>query len=74
MDLAAGHDMEDTSSERGQRDRDRIDVNQDQNCRYWGEKLGVSSDKIKDAVKKVGPVAKDVERHLRNEAEISRSA
>ena len=74
MDLAAGHYMEENSSERGQRDRDRIDVNQDQNCRYWGEKLGVSLDKIKDAVRKVGPMAKDVEHHLRNSADISRSA
>lgn len=66
--------MDENSTERGERNRDRIDVNQDQDCRYWCEKLGVSSEKIKDAVKKVGPMAKDVERHLRNTAEMPRSA
>jgi hypothetical protein len=63
-----------TTKNRGHRDRDRIDVRQEHECRYWSEKLGVRADKIKDAVKAVGPLAKDVERYLRDDAEVARSA
>lgn len=66
--------MPEDAKDRGHRNRDRIDITQEQVCRYWGEKLGVSSDKIRDAVKQVGPMAKDVEHHLRDDAEVSRSA
>jgi hypothetical protein len=66
--------MPEDAKDRGHRNRDRIDISQEQECRYWGEKLGVSSDKIKDAVKQVGPMAKAVEHHLRDDAEVSRSA
>ena len=66
--------MPEGSKDRGPRDSDRIDVNRSEDCRYWGEKLGVSTEKIKDAVKAVGPRAKDVERHLKGDAEVSRSA
>jgi hypothetical protein len=66
--------MPEDAKDRGHRNRDRIDISQDQECRYWSEKLGVSSDKIRDAVKQVGPMAKDVEHHLRDDAEVSRSA
>jgi hypothetical protein len=66
--------MPEDAKDRGHRDRDRIDISHEQECRYWGDKLGVSSDKIKDAVKQVGPRAKDVEHHLRDDAEVSRSA
>jgi uncharacterized protein DUF3606 len=71
------HDIErmpDDCKDRGHRNRDRIDVTQEQECRYWGDKLHVSVDRIREAVKQVGPLAKDVEHHLRNEAEVSRTA
>ena len=64
--------MSDDTRNRGQGDRDRIDVSQEQECRYWSEKFGVSAEKIKDAVKDVGPMAKNVERYLRDDAEIPR--
>ena len=66
--------MPDDAKDRGYRNRDRIDVTQEQECRYWGEQLHVSVDRIKEAVKQVGPMAKDVEHHLRNDAEVSRRA
>jgi hypothetical protein len=66
--------MPEDVKDRGHRNRDRIDITQEQECRYWGEKLGVSSEKIRDAVKQVGPLAKDVEHHLRDDADVSRSA
>jgi len=66
--------MPDDTKDRGHRNRDRIDVTQESECRYWGEKLGVSVDKIREAVKQAGPIAKDVEHHLRNDADVSRTA
>ena len=45
--------MPDDARGRGHRDRDRIDITHDEECRYWSDKLGVSTDKIKDAVKGV---------------------
>ena len=45
-------------------DRDRIDVSEEHECRYWTAKLGVSYEVLKGAVAKVGPLAKDVRRHL----------
>ena len=66
--------MPDDSRVRSPRDSDRIDVSRNEDCRYWGEKLGVSAERIKEAVTAVGARAKDVERHLKGDAEVSRSA
>jgi hypothetical protein len=53
--------MSDDTKDRGQRDRSRIDVSQEHECRYWSEKFGVSADDLKQAVGQVGPMVKDVE-------------
>ena len=42
----------------------RIDVAREQECRYWSEKLGVSPERLRRAVKEVGPLVEDVKRHL----------
>jgi hypothetical protein len=55
--------MADDPSKRA-RDNDRIDVSQDYECRYWSEKFDVTSDELKAAVKKAGPMVKDVARQL----------
>ena len=34
-------------------------------CRWWSDRLGVSPDTLKAIVRQVGPMAVDVERHLR---------
>jgi hypothetical protein len=57
--------MADDLKETGTRDDTRINVNQDHELTYWSEKLGVSRDRLREAVAKVGPMAKNVERHLR---------
>jgi len=49
---------------RGQQDRDRIDVNEEHEMRYWSEKFHVSHDELRSAFKKVGPMVKDVQQHL----------
>jgi hypothetical protein len=45
-------------------DRKKIYVSQDDECRYWAEKLGVSPDELKVAAAQAGPMADDIARHL----------
>ncbi len=45
-------------------DRDRIDVSEEHECRYWTEKLGVTYATLKAAVLKAGPLASDVRKYL----------
>jgi hypothetical protein len=56
--------MADNKQQRGQQDRNRIDVHEDYELRYWTEELGVNPDELKSAVQKVGPSAKAVREHL----------
>jgi hypothetical protein len=56
--------MADDRNKQGQQDRDRINVNEDYELRDWSKRLGVSSDELKSAVAKVGPMAIDVRQHL----------
>jgi hypothetical protein len=51
-------------------DRDRINVNEEFELRDWSARLGVTSWEVKAAVRKVGPVAKDVARVLGSNARI----
>jgi hypothetical protein len=57
--------MPDNPSIRGDGDRQRINVDQPYEVKYWSEKLGVSPDELRRAVKDVGPMAGAVEHHLR---------
>jgi uncharacterized protein DUF3606 len=45
-------------------DRNRINIHEDQELRYWSHRLGVSRDELKRAVSKVGAKADDVARVL----------
>jgi hypothetical protein len=49
---------------------DRINVNVEYELRDWSAKLGVTSWEVKAAVRKVGPLAKDVARALGSNARI----
>lgn len=60
--------MSDDKSNRGSPDRERINVHEDYEVRYWTKKLGVSAEQLKSAVAAVGPTAKAVETHLRGAA------
>jgi hypothetical protein len=42
--------MADDLKDRGQRDRDRINVNEDYEVRYWSDKFGVSAEELKATV------------------------
>ena len=56
--------MSDDPKKTGKPDRDRINVNEPYELRDWAKHFGVSEEKIKEAVKKVGPMVKDVQKYL----------
>jgi hypothetical protein len=56
--------MADNKQQRGQQDRNRIDVHERLRASLLAEELGVSPDELKSAVQKVGPSAKAVREHL----------
>jgi len=57
--------MADDKTKTGKADRDRINTSEDYELNDWANHFGVSKDKVKQAVKKVGPMVKDVERELK---------
>jgi hypothetical protein len=57
--------MADDKAKAGKVDRDRINTSEDYELNDWVKHFGVSKDEIKKAVKKVGPMVKDVERELK---------
>lgn len=56
--------MSDDKSKAGKADRDRINVDEPYELRDWAKHFHVSEEKIKEAVKAVGPMVKDVQKHL----------
>jgi DNA-binding protein H-NS len=57
--------MSDNKTKTAPQDADRINVNEDYEVKYWTGKYGVTPDRLKAAVKKVGVMAKDVEAELK---------
>lgn len=47
-------------------DRKRVSLQEDYEVRDWSQKFGVSEDRLRAAVSKVGDIAEDVERELRH--------
>jgi hypothetical protein len=62
--------MSDDKSRRGPADRIRINVHEDFELNDWSRKLGVTRWEVKAAVRKVGPMARDVARALGSSARI----
>ena len=56
--------MSDNPNIKDYRDRDRINIHQDHEVRYWSQELGVTPEILKDTVQKVGVMAADVRREL----------
>jgi hypothetical protein len=54
--------MADDKTKTGKPDRDRINVEEDYELRYWAEKFDVTSERLKAAVKTSGPIVKDMPR------------
>ena len=58
--------MSDNKKNIGKPDRDRINTSEDYEVQDWSKKFGVSTEELRDAVKKTGSNAKDVEAYLKN--------
>ncbi len=56
--------MSDDKTKSGAGDRERINVSEDYELRDWSKSLGVTPEKLKEAVQKVGPMVDDVKREL----------
>ncbi|MFL6607889.1 MAG: DUF3606 domain-containing protein [Pseudomonas sp.] len=52
-------------SNRGPRDRSRINTSEEWELRYWTKEFGVTEDELKAAVAAVGAGAEDVRRQLK---------
>jgi len=60
--------MADDLTNRGPRDRNRVDVNEDWELRYWSKKFGCTATELRDAVKSVGTTMADkVEAYLKQQ-------
>lgn len=57
--------MSDDLTNRGPQDRARINVNEAHELRYWTKELGVSEQRLKEAVKSVGVSVEAVKEHLK---------
>lgn len=57
--------MSDDKTKTGNPDRRRISLSEDYEVRDWAEKFGVSEDRLREVVGRVGNQADDVERALR---------
>lgn len=55
----------DNLRKRGPQDRARVNVHEPWEVDYWCERLGVTPAQLRQAVKKAGPMAKDVRRQLK---------
>jgi hypothetical protein len=56
--------MVDDLMDRGPRDRNRINVQEDWELKYWSHALGVSEEQLRAAVQSVGSYAKDVREYF----------
>jgi hypothetical protein len=56
--------MTDDLRKTGREDDTRINVHQDYELQYWNKKLGVTREQLKDAVRIVGPLVRDVKKYL----------
>ena len=57
--------MADDLSNRGPRDRSRINTSEEWELRYWTKEFGVTEDELKAAFKAVGAGDEDVRRQLK---------
>jgi hypothetical protein len=56
--------MSNHKSKSGRPDPARININEDDQVRDWSQKLGVTKEELAAAVKRVGPMLRDVEVEL----------
>jgi hypothetical protein len=56
--------MPDDKDKKGPPDRSRINVHEPYELAYWTKHFGVTADRLRECVKKVGPMVNDVKRCL----------
>lgn len=56
--------MSDDLKNRGAADRVRINVNEDHEVRYWTKEFGISEEKLRETVARVGVMVADVRKAL----------
>jgi hypothetical protein len=56
--------MADDKSKTGKPDRDRINISEHYEVSDWARRFSVSEERLRAAVKKAGPMAKDVAKEL----------
>ena len=56
--------MPDDKSNRGSADRSRINIHEAYEVEYWTKHFGITREKLIEAVKSVGAMAKDVKAYL----------
>lgn len=56
--------MSDDLNKRGAQDRQRVNINEEHEVRYWTDALNVTPEQLRKAVKEVGPMADDVRNWL----------
>lgn len=56
--------MSDDKTNRGPRDADRVNINEDYEVRYWTQKWGITEAQLKEAVRRAGVMARDVAKAL----------
>lgn len=57
--------MSDDKANRGNPDRQRIDINDQNELRSWAKSIGVTPEELKSAVKQVGPAADKVREYFK---------
>ena len=62
-----GEQMADDLKDRGPRDRNRINLNEESELRYWTKKFGCTASELRDAVKAAGTMAVNVEAYLKKQ-------
>ena len=66
--------MVDAKEKVGPRDSSRVNVKEDYELAYWTGRFGVSTERLREAVGKVGVIVDDVERELKGTASPGHSA
>mgnify|MGYP003619412218 FL=1 len=56
--------MADDLKNRGPQDRARVNTTEQWELSYWTKQFGVTEQQLKDAVRAVGPMVVDVQKHL----------
>ena len=58
--------MADNLTQRGPADRNRVNLSEDWELKYWTKELGVGADELRAAVKAVGSSVEDVRARLQS--------